>query len=73
MIQVFQTLKAIKPETFQNSKGYMAIIIDRQTSYTMGSIDSQSVKTTALAGIKGFDAGKLIQRRKRPILVDTGG
>lgn len=40
---------------------------------TAGSIDSQSVKTTALAGIKGFDAGKKIQGRKRHILVDTLG
>lgn len=38
-----------------------------------GSIDSQSVKTTALAGIKGFDAGKQIQGRKRHLLVDTLG
>jgi putative transposase len=38
-----------------------------------GSIDSQSVKTTALAGEKGFDAGKQIQGRKRHILVDTLG
>ncbi|MCF7970004.1 MAG: transposase [Methylococcaceae bacterium] len=36
-------------------------------------MDSQSVKTTALAGIKGFDAGKKIQGRKRHILVDTLG
>lgn len=29
---------------------------------TAGSIDSQSVKTTAIAGIKGFDAGKKTRR-----------
>lgn len=40
---------------------------------TAGSIDSQSVKTAASAGIKGFDAGKKIQGRKRHILVDTLG
>jgi putative transposase len=40
---------------------------------TAGSIDSQSVKTTALAGEKGFDAHKQIQGRKRHILVDTLG
>ena len=40
---------------------------------TAGSIDSQSVKTTAISGIKGFDAGKKIQGRKRHILVDTMG
>ncbi|MCX7092521.1 MAG: hypothetical protein NTY50_03570 [Methylobacter sp.] len=37
-----------------------------------GSIDSQS-KTTALAGLKGYDAAKCIQGRKRHILVDTLG
>ena len=40
---------------------------------TAGSIDSQSVKTTALSGKKGFVAGKKIQGRKRHILVDTLG
>ena len=40
---------------------------------TAGSIDSQSVKTTALPGIKGYDAAKHIQGRKRHILVDTLG
>lgn len=40
---------------------------------TAASLDSQSVKTTALAGEKGYDAGKRIQGRKRHILVDTLG
>jgi putative transposase len=36
-------------------------------------LDSQSVKTTEVGGIKGFDAGKLVKGRKRHILVDTLG
>jgi putative transposase len=37
------------------------------------SLDSQSVKTTAVGGIQGFDAGKRVKGRKRHILVDTLG
>ncbi|MHC2487690.1 transposase [Sinorhizobium meliloti] len=36
-------------------------------------IDSQSVKTTESGGIRGFDAGKKINGRKRHIIVDTLG
>ena len=45
----------------------------RQASPTAGVIDSQSVKTTESGGIRGFDAGKKINGRKRHIVVDTIG
>jgi len=45
----------------------------RKEHPTAACLDSQSVKTKALAGEKGFDAGKKIQGRKRHLLVDTLG
>ena len=45
----------------------------KQPSPTAGVIDSQSVKTTESGGIRGFDAGKKINGRKRHIVVDTFG
>ena len=40
---------------------------------TAGCLDSQSVKTTAIGGERGFDSGKKVKGRKRHILVDTLG
>lgn len=40
---------------------------------TAGVLDSQSVKTTQVAGVRGFDSGKRVKGRKRHILVDTLG
>ena len=40
---------------------------------TAGCLDSQSVKCTAVPGVRGYDAGKKINGRKRHILVDTMG
>ncbi len=45
----------------------------RKKHPTAGSLDSQSVKTTAVPSARGFDAGKKINGRKRHILVDTLG
>ena len=46
---------------------------ERDIEPSAGIIDSQSVKTTEKGGIKGYDAGKKINGRKRHILVDTMG
>jgi putative transposase len=40
---------------------------------TAGALDSQSVKTTQLPGVRGYDSGKRVKGRKRHILVDTLG
>jgi putative transposase len=40
---------------------------------TAGCIDSQSVKATLVAGLRGYDAGKNVKGIKRHILVDTLG
>ena|SRR5579859_794661 len=40
---------------------------------TAGALDSQSVKTTPVPGVRGYDAGKKVNGRKRHILVDTLG
>ena len=45
----------------------------RHKHATAGCLDSQSVKTTAIAGVRGYDKGKNIKGRKRHILVDTQG
>jgi putative transposase len=46
----------------------------RKREPTVGIIDSQSVKTTLVAGeARGFDAGKKVKGRKRHLVVDSLG
>src|SRR5437867_5605097 len=47
--------------------------LGRHKQPTAGALDSQSVKTSQLSGVRGYDAGKQVKGRKRHILVDTLG
>lgn len=47
--------------------------VGRHKHPTAGCLDSQSVKCEAIPGVRGFDAGKRINGRKRHILLDTQG
>jgi putative transposase len=45
----------------------------RQPEPSAGSVDSQSIKTAPQGSAVGFDGGKKVKGRKRPLVVDTLG
>lgn len=47
--------------------------VGKNTQPSAAILDSQSVKTTERGGVRGYDAGKQVNGRKRHLLVDTLG
>ncbi len=64
--QVWEQLNTALREAVREQEG-------RAAEPSAGSIDSQSLKTTAVAGDRGYDGAKKLTGRKRHILVDTIG
>jgi len=47
--------------------------VGRAASPSAAVIDSQRVRTTGRGGPRGYEAGKKVKGRKRPVMVDTDG
>jgi len=60
-------------ELHQLLREHLRASIGRHAQPSAGVIDSQSVRTTGVGGVRGYDGAKRVNGRKRHILVDTGG
>jgi len=70
LAQINQELAA---EVRQQTPQAAAPEVMREPTPSAGCVDSQSVKTTEVGGVHGYDGAKKIKGRKRQLLVDTLG
>jgi putative transposase len=54
-------------------RGRLRTEAGRAETPSAGCIDSQTVKTTEVGGVRGYDGGKKVNGRKRHLVVDTLG
>lgn len=54
-------------------RGQVRVAAGREETPSAGCIDSQTIKTTEIGGVRGYDGGKKINGRKRHIVVDSMG